>query len=130
MLLFYCFILILLLTALSFIVIPFIRNKAIFSKSFLIISSFMTIFSLGIYFFLGSELDLKNWLTKGQKHYALLEQVDNLGGIDGMINRIQAKLDNNPNDAQGWSILGKLYLAKNDQENAEKAFKKAKSLKN
>lgn len=129
MFVFYSLIFVILLTGILFITIPFIRNKTIFSKSFFIISSFMVIFSLTLYFSLGSSGHLKTWLVKGRKHYELLAQMNHLGGIDGMIIRIHKKLAENPDDAQGWFILGRLYLAKNDQENAEKAFNKVKELK-
>lgn len=129
MLEFYGVIFCILLTALLFVVVPFFKNKSLFSKGFFVIFSFVVIFSLSVYFALGSQQDLKSWLTKGRTHYALLEQVDELGGLDGMIARIEAKLKEHPDDVQGWFILGKLYLAKNDQEKAEIAFKKADEVK-
>jgi cytochrome c-type biogenesis protein CcmH/NrfG len=120
----YSFIFLLLATGILFIAVPFIKNKMFFSKSFFVIASFVVIFSLSLYFTLCSPQDLRTWLTQGRNHYELLVQMDQLGGIDGMIDRIKLKLVENPEDAEGWFILGRLYLAKNDKENAEKAFQR------
>jgi cytochrome c-type biogenesis protein CcmH/NrfG len=64
----------------------------------------------------------------GQAHYQLLEQFSELGGIEGAIHRIQEKLIANPNDVEGWLLLGKLYLSKQDTKRAEAALQKAHTL--
>jgi cytochrome c-type biogenesis protein CcmH/NrfG len=58
----------------------------------------------------------------------LLVAFQELGGFDGTIARIKEKLKQNPNDARGWQILGKLYLAKGDTRAANKALTKARQL--
>lgn len=126
MIIFYSFIFLLLFAGVLLIAIPFIKNKTLLSKSFFVMLIFVVIFSLGLYFTLGSSNHLRNWQTKGRDHYALLVQMEQLGGIDGMIAQIKQKLAVNPEDKKGWFILGRLYLAKNDRENAEKAFARAK----
>ncbi len=126
MVIFYFFMLMMIVTAILIVAIPFIKNKSLFSKAFYTIFSFIIIFSFSVYSVLGSQHDLKIWLEKGRTHYALLEQVNQLGGIEGMIARIEAKLKENPDDAEGWFILGKLYLAKNEREKADIAFKNAR----
>lgn len=124
MLLFYFMIFCLLLTAVLVIAIPF--GRQIFSKEFFLISIFMIVFSVVLYGMIGDSKGLQQWLMTGRNHYELLTQVERLGGIDGLITRLENKLAENPEDSKGWNILAKLYLAKGDQENAERALMKAK----
>jgi cytochrome c-type biogenesis protein CcmH/NrfG len=115
-----------LLTILTVIALSFSKNKQIFSIPFFIISFFIIIFSLTMYYKLGNMNGLNHWLATGRHHYELLVQVERLGGIDGIIKRLHAKLQENPNDVKGWEILAKLYSAKGDQVNAEKSLKHLK----
>ena len=89
----------------------------------LFIFIFISLFSSALYFLFSNQSALSSWLTEGKQHYYLLTQVEELGGIDGMIKRVNKKLEINPNDSEGWIILGKLYLAKGDKVKAEKASK-------
>lgn len=44
---------------------------------------------------------------------------------DELINKLKAKLDDTPKSAKGWYLLGRLYFARNDDEQAATAFAKA-----
>jgi cytochrome c-type biogenesis protein CcmH/NrfG len=85
--------------------------------------------SLLLYQFTGDKIALSDWLAEGKQHYKLLEQFEALGGIDGAINKITQRLKANPDDKQGWLILGKLYQAKHNEMAAEVAFAQARELK-
>ena len=117
-----------LIGALCLIVLPFIKNKATFSKGFLITFLFTLLFSLGLYQFSGDKNALKQWYTQGEQHYQLQMQFNALGGIDGIIARVKKKIQANPLDTQGWFILGKLYLMKPDYPSAKAALSKAHEL--
>lgn len=116
------------IASLCIIVVPFVVHNAIFSKSFLLVSALMVLASVGIYQLLGDKPALNQWITNGKDHYRLLETVNQLGGIDGLIARVKQKLQADPLNAQGWFILGKLYLSKEDNKAAYAAFSKAHEL--
>lgn len=42
-----------------------------------------------------------------------------------LIDKLRAKLDDTPNSAKGWYLLGRLYSNQNDQKNAAASFAKA-----
>ncbi len=112
--------------ALTLLAIPFFMNKtSLFSKAYLLLALFTITFPLVFYFAWGQIKPLHHWLTRGKNHYDLQVEVDRLGGINGMIARIEGKLKENPEDRKGWSILGKLYLVVGEEVKAEEAFKKA-----
>lgn len=128
MYLLYSLLFVMVLAALALLAVPFVTNKTFFSKRFIIASLFILCFSFGVYQLSGNKIGLKFWLTQGKERYRLLSQFDELGGIDGAIKRVQEKLISNPNDAQGWFILAKLYEAKPDKIAAKKALAKAYQL--
>lgn len=125
---FYFLLSLMLVSAVGLLAIPFIKNRAVFSKSFFAVTILIILSSLGLYYFLSDKQALKLWLTQGKQHYQLLLKVDELGGIDNIIERINKKLAANPQDAQGWFILGKLYFAKQDFASALTALTKAHQL--
>ncbi len=125
MYLLYSLLLVMLLSSLCLLAIPFIRTNTISSPYFLGSAIFVIVFSSGFYFYNQNHTALKQWLTVGQQHYQLQVAVKQLGGFKGMIDRIKKKLAANPQDAEGWFILGKLYLANGDYKEAKEAFNKA-----
>jgi cytochrome c-type biogenesis protein CcmH len=46
-----------------------------------------------------------------------------------LIDKLQAKLDSNPQSAKGWYLMGRLYSSQNEQHKAATAFAKAYALK-
>jgi tetratricopeptide (TPR) repeat protein len=125
MLTLYLALLAMLLTALATIASAF---KFELSKSFLVVASLTLTVAFGLFHISNNTTGLRMWLTEGKAHYDLLVAFQELGGFDGTIARIKEKLKQNPNDARGWQILGKLYLAKGDTRAANKALTKARQL--
>jgi cytochrome c-type biogenesis protein CcmH/NrfG len=117
---------IMLVLSIGIVSIPFIKNKSIIG--FISVSLVFVISACTLYQFSGNKPALQNWFTHGEEHYRLQVQINKMGGIDAIIKRVQAKLEANPNDAQGWMILGKLYLGKQDTKSANAAFQRAKEL--
>jgi len=128
MLLLDCLIFLMLLIAILLLFIPKLIHKNLATRYFIFTSFFLVICSLSLYFFTSRPAGLRYWLTEGQSHYQLQQQIKSLGGLTGMIQRIKIKLQENPNDAKGWFILGKLYLANQQHEQAKKAFEKSLTL--
>jgi cytochrome c-type biogenesis protein CcmH/NrfG len=116
-----------LLAALFLLFIPF-RSRHAALKNYLLVGLFTILFSIGIYQFTTDTNALRTWFADGREHYQLLEKFDALGGVDGAIIKVKEKLAANPEDKQGWIILGKLYLTKQDKKSADDAFLMAKSL--
>jgi len=118
---------IMLVLALGLLALPFFKRKILLTKFFLL-SLFFIVFTSGVFLFTGNTHGLSLWLNDGKKHYELLSQVKDLGGIEGLINQIKRKVIENPNDAQGWFILGKLYYSQHDRAEAIDALTRAKEL--
>lgn len=108
----YGLLLLLLISALCLIALPFIKNRHVVSKGFFGAIFFTIFFSLSVYILLGDKFALAQWLAYGEQHYQLLVQFDQLGGIDGMIAKVKARVKANPDDKQGQLILDKLYQMK------------------
>lgn len=117
-----------LILALALFSIPFIKNKSLFTKSFFIPAILTTALAMTLYHYNSNNTALQQWLSYGKEHYNLLVNFNDMGGLNGMITRIKQKLEANPNDAQGWFILGKLYLSQQNYPAAKTAFDKAHSL--
>lgn len=124
----YILLIIILILALGVLSIPFLIHRPFNWRGYLITAICTILLSLGLYHFSGGSQALQQWFYQGQEHYALQQQFDELGGMDGIIKKIEKKLEANPNDAQGWFILGKLYLAKQDYASASAALKNAHDL--
>lgn len=119
---------VLLMMALVLLFIPYRRSAA--QKNFYWVAVVMTLVALMIYQSIGDKVALGYWLTQGKQHYQLQEQFIALGGLEGAIHRIEETLQKHPEDSQGWTILGKLYLAKQDKKAAKAAFERAGLAKN
>jgi|GEM_PF-4934929 len=111
----YLLLILMLVAALSLLAIPFLKNKALSSKNFLAGALFILLAATGLYALTSDQPALHQWLTKGKQHYQLLIEYNELGGIDGIIERVKKKLAANPNDKQGRQILDKLYEMKGDK---------------
>lgn len=64
---------------------------------------------------------------QSQKHIQHL--LKSSAGAEKVINNLKERLDDNPNDAQGWYLLGRLYASQEHWVLAEKAYKEAYQLK-
>lgn len=115
-----------LLIALCLAAIPFAKSKTVFSKKFFICEFFIILFCVSAYLIFGNYTGLSEWNNRGEEHYNLLDTFDRLGGVDGAIKKIEDELMQNPKDAEGWYILGKLYLSKHEDAKAKAAFENAR----
>ena len=106
-------IILLLVSALTIVAIPFVKHQqSLLSKPYLIISSSIVLTSIVLYFNFGQASALKTWLSYGKNHYELAVKVEELGGIDGLIARLKKKLEGHPNDKKGLEMLRKLTAIK------------------
>jgi len=119
---------VMLFAAFCILAIPFLQNSKSKFSSYLIMTVFLALFSMTAYQFSGNKIAIQQWLAEGKQHYQLQEKFIAMGGVDGIIARIQKKLETNPTDWQGWFIVGKLYLNKNNYAAALTALTKAHDL--
>jgi cytochrome c-type biogenesis protein CcmH/NrfG len=110
------------------VVSAFVKHKKKHLKKIFVTLFLMFSFIFFIFSSTGGTHQLYGWVNGGKQHYALLKQMQNLGGLDGMIAKLTKQIDADPQNAQAWMILGKLYLFKNDKTLALNAFKKAQEL--
>lgn len=119
-----------LLTAISFIVslvlVYPLRRYKLFS---IILIPALMLCTLAVYYFSG---DFKKWQGYRQKKASVARAQSLLKTIKSpqeLISRLKAKLDDSPKSAQGWYLLGRLYMAQNEYGHAVFAFQKAHFLK-
>lgn len=118
-----------LVSGLGLVALPYWAQKSLFSFGFISCALFLVLFSLAIYSLSSNQAKLNQWITRGKQHYQLQVEINNLGGLTGIIQRIKQKLAANPNDAQGWFILGRIYLSNGNVDDAKKALENAYHLK-
>ena len=95
------------------------RNK---KWSTIFIASTLPIGAIVLYLFVGSPLAL--YLPEGNQGQPQLTQQD----IEGMVERLAQRLDKDPNNAEGWQMLGRSYAALQRMPEALAAYKKALAL--
>lgn len=65
--------------------------------------------SFAWYWHAGAWRQVQQVQEQSAQHEALQSLVAQMGGVTGMINKLQLQVKNNPNDAEGWYWLGRLY---------------------
>jgi len=98
------------------------KNYSLFYLSMI----YLIVSSINLYFLTGQWHSYWQWKKEGEAHYALLAQIESLGGIYGLITRLEQRLAINDKDIKGWQILAKLYLNTNQKEKYEHALMKIK----
>lgn len=116
------------LSGLGLLTFPFIIHRSAISlRSYIGMVLLILTLSFGLYS-VQDHQGLKRWLGGGREHYQLVESFYRLGGLEGVIARIEQRLVVDPDDSHGWLILGKLYLASHDCVKAKIALTKANQL--
>ena len=95
------------------------RNK---KWSAIFIASTLPIGAIVLYLFVGSPLAL--YLPEANQGQPQLTQQD----IEGMVERLAQRLEKDPNNAEGWQMLGRSYAALQRMPEALAAYKKALAL--
>ncbi len=86
------------------------------------IASGLPICAIALYLLVGSPLAL--YLPEANQGQPQLSQKD----IEGMVERLAEKLQKEPNNAEGWQMLGRSYAALQKMPEALDAYKKALAL--
>ncbi len=90
--------------------------------STIFIATTLPIGAIVLYLLVGSPLAL--YLPEANQGQPQLTQQD----IEGMVERLAQRLEKDPNNAEGWQMLGRSYAALNRMTEARAAYKKALEL--
>lgn len=85
--------------------------------------------SIGLYARFGSYSAVQNALLADAKQAVIEQAMAEFKNPQIIIQRLQARLQQQPNSAKGWYLLGRLYVSQGQLENANIAFSKANQLK-
>lgn len=97
-------------------------------KTFLFLIITLPLFSIIFYLYNGNSQLLSKTFT-AQKEAAEINQVrKSLGTPQQVIETLQQHLAKNPNSAEGWYLLGRLYFTQQQYPESVKAFEKAYAL--
>ena len=116
---FYLFSLTFLLIAMAFLIKPFRPGLA--KVQFVI----AIIFSLGVVFVYYRTGDIQAWNKFVFNEAQVKSMIKELRTPDKVIAKLKEKLEDNPESAEGWFLLGRLHRANNQISEAVTAFKKA-----
>ncbi|MCL9683438.1 tetratricopeptide repeat protein [Legionella maioricensis] len=107
------------------IVYPLRRNLKV---GLLVIPIIFALVSTG-YFFWGGFAEWQKYIHHNNSQILAQQMLKSIKNPQELIDKLRAKLDDRPESAKGWYLLGRLYTSQNDNQNASKAFAKAYHLK-
>jgi cytochrome c-type biogenesis protein CcmH len=84
---------------------------------------------LGVYVFRGNSGQIRQYESWRQQSHAVQEQMALLKNPQELIARMRQHLQEHPQSAQGWYLLGKLYLDQHQYSEAQDALNHAHELK-
>lgn len=91
-----------------------------------VVASLVPVVAFGIYLMLGQPwLPDQPYSGRADK---IAQMQDQAGMIRNMVAQLQARLDKDPKDGKGWSMLGRSYRVLGDTAKAQAAYKKAVAL--
>lgn len=125
--LFWLIIAVMTLAAGCFLAFPLIKSKTqpIFSTALLLST---VLFAIPVYLKLGASTGVTEQLVAEQKAQDVKVALAKMGSNENIIKALLQRLQENPNSAQGWYLLGRMYLIGQHYENAFQAFAKANQL--
>lgn len=115
---------VLVLLALMIALHPLRKQKAMMSMLapvFIIIVTFA-------YWRWGAWSDWQIYLDQQSKKEQVQAMLKAVNGPQALIDKLKARLSNNPESARGWFLLGRLYASQDDWSQARDAFAKANEL--
>jgi len=126
-LLFWGFAIALLVVAIAFIAVPLWTRKPLFNSPRYLIVAFIPLSAVGVYALLGSPD------TGSERHVASAPSANSaaeqpLGSVASMIDGLVARLQAEPDDADGWVLLARSYQHTGQHAQALDAYQHAKAL--
>ncbi len=96
-------------------------------KTAWLVGLFLPLFAGGLYLYLGNPraLDIEQAV---REQISQMSEQDIAAQIERMVAQLAQRLQENPNDAEGWKMLGRSYIALQRFDEALRALEKAVSL--
>lgn len=125
--LFWAFAIAMLIVAIGFVAVPLQSGKSLFANPKIIVVIFIPLFAVGVYALLSGHSDV------AVPHVATAPTSDaaterSLGSVASMIDGLTARLETEPDDADGWILLARSYLHIDRHAEALAAYDHARSL--
>lgn len=111
--------------ALGLVLLPLRANKYF---SLLIMPILLMVFVTAAYWRWGAWSDWQAYLQQQSKQQQIQALLDSVSGPKELIEKLEKRLDDRPESARGWYLLGRLYSTQNDWQKAYEAFAKAHRL--
>ncbi len=86
------------------------------------------VWAVGLYLWLGGSHELQQFWKWQQQNIEVQRQMAELKSPQELIDRLRDHLQQSPQSAEGWFLLGKLYLDQRQYSEAESALQKAHQL--
>lgn len=130
-LLFWAFVTAMLIVAVVFVAVPLQTGKSLFAAPKLLLVAFVPLSAVGLYAFLGADLSSDN--STASQHLATNVSAaktadSSLGTVASMVEGLAARLENEPDDADGWVLLARSYLHIERHAEALDAYEHARAL--
>ncbi len=106
----------LLIAALSLLLLPLAKQFEENKKPLFGIALFVPLFSMAFYFWIGTP------------EFAEISSQKAKADTVTLVDKLEAKLQKNPKDVNGWLLLGRSYLVTEEHEKSVNAFEKAYQL--
>lgn len=117
----------LLIVAIAFVATPLLTRKPLQATPKYLIAAFVPLASVGLYAYLGSPstTDLQHVASRPASS---VSQEHSLGSVASMIDGLVARLEIEPDDADGWILLARSYQHIGENEQALSAYEHAVAL--
>lgn len=126
---------ILIAAALAFVLAPVFsktskkgkKDEAALKKSLGVLTVFVILLSVGLYYLVGRPelIDPPAFPENFGDELSAQQAPDQLPPIEVMVEQLKARLDENPGDVQGWSLLGQSLMVLGRYGEATEAYTKA-----
>ncbi|KTD21203.1 tetratricopeptide repeat protein [Legionella londiniensis] len=115
----------LLCLALAMALYPLRKRK----KNLLIVSPLLISAALVLYWYWGAFNAWHHFLQQEANREQILALMQTIRSPEELIAKLKARLNNKPESAKGWYLLGRLYASQNKWIDANRAFATARKLK-
>jgi cytochrome c-type biogenesis protein CcmH len=127
--LFWAFAIAMLIVAVGFVTVPLQTGKSLVATPKLLLAVFVPLFAVGLYAFLGADSNVatQHVATNGNAKTGPTAD-SSLGSVASMVEGLAARLENEPDDADGWILLARSYLHVERPADALNAYERARAL--
>jgi hypothetical protein len=126
-LLFWAFAVAMLIVAISFVAVPLQTGKSFLASPKILVAVFIPLLAVSLYAFLGprDEVAVQHVATNSKPGAAT---DTSLGSVASMVDGLAARLESEPDDADGWVLLARSYLHIDRHADALDAYEHARAL--